>query len=107
MGAESRTLKLPDAGLAALQHFAELECWGPFFNSSMIKSFHRACVAAGLPQREMLMHALSSRMMDRYTMAGVESRLRLAAGAFNRSLKAPKWLAVTAGSTRPTGRKTA
>ena len=57
MGAKSRTLKLTDAGLAALQHFAELECWGPIFSSSMIKSFHRACVAAGLPQREMLMHA--------------------------------------------------
>ena len=30
------------------------------------------------------MHAPSSRMMDRYTIAGVEPRLKLAAGAFNR-----------------------
>ena len=121
-GVKARTLKLTDAGLAALQHFSVLECWGPFSNSSMIKSFHRACVAAGYPKArvydlrhsyatelyrrtgdpkataEMLLHAPSSRMMGRYTIAGVEPRLKLAAGAFNRSVKAPKWLAVPAGS---------
>ena len=31
---------------------------------------------------------------------GVEPRLRLAAGAFNRAVKAPKWLAVAAGSQK-------
>lgn len=121
-GAHGRTLKLTDAGLAALEHFAALDAWGPFSNSSMIKSFHRACDAAGVPRcrvydlrhsyatelyrrtgdpkatAEMLMHAPSSRMMDRYTIAGVEPRLKLAAGAFNRAVKAPKWLAVSAGS---------
>jgi integrase len=122
-GVKARTLKLTDAGLAALARFADLECRGPFSNSSMIKSFHRACKAAGVPlarvddlrhsyatemyrrtgdpkaTAEMLMHAPSSRMMDRYTIAGVEPRLKLAAGAFNRSVKAPEWLAVPAGST--------
>ena len=48
-GAKGRTLKLTDAGLAALEHFAALECWGQFSNRSMIKSFHRACKAAGVP----------------------------------------------------------
>jgi hypothetical protein len=55
----------------------------------------------------MLMHAPSSRMMDRYTIAGVEPRLKLAAGAFNRSVKAPEWLAVPAGSTKGKAEKTA
>jgi integrase len=90
----------------------------------MIKSFHRACEAIGmlapLPRvydlrhsyatelyrrtgdpkatAEMLMHAPSSKMVDRCTIAGVEPRLKLAAGAFNRSVKAPEWLAVSAGS---------
>jgi integrase len=130
-GVKARTLKLTDAGLAALRHFAELDCWGPFSNSSMIKSFQRACVAAKVPKvrvydlrhsyatemyrrtgdpkatAEMLMHAPSSRMMDRYTIAGVEPRLKLAAGAFNRSVKAPEWLAVAAGSTKEKAEKTA
>jgi hypothetical protein len=34
-----------------------------------------------------------------HTIAGVAPRLKLAAGAFNRSAKAPEWLAVPAGST--------
>ena len=34
------------------------------------------------------MHAPSSRMMDRYTIAGVEPRLKLATDALNRSVKA-------------------
>jgi integrase len=121
-GVKARTLKLTDAGLQALRYVADLECWGSFSNSSMIKSFHRACIAAGVPKvraydlrhsyatemyrrtgdpkatAEMLMHAPTSRMMDRYTIAGVEPRLKLAAGAFNRTVKAPEWLAVSAGS---------
>jgi integrase len=120
-GAKARTLTLTDAGLAAFERLAELDAWGPFSNSSMLKSFHRACGAAGLATpfprvydlrhsyatelyrrtgdpkatAEMLMHAPSSRMMDRYTIAGVEPRLRLAVGAFNKAVKAPKWLAST------------
>jgi integrase len=97
----------------------------------MIKSFHRACAAAGVPEArvydlrhsyatemyrqtgdpkattEMLMHAPTSRMMDRYTIAGVEPRLKLAAKAFNATVKAPKWLAVPAGSTKGKSKKTA
>jgi hypothetical protein len=38
--------QLTEAGLAALHHFAELECWGSFSNSSMIKNFRPACKAA-------------------------------------------------------------
>jgi integrase len=130
-GVHSRTLRLTDAGLAALRHFADLDCWGGFSNSSMIKSFHRACAAAGVPEArvydlrhsyatemyrqtgdpkataEMLMHAPTSRMMDRYTIAGVEPRLKLAAKAFNATVKAPKWLAVPAGSTKGKSKKTA
>jgi integrase len=48
-GVKTRTLKLTDAGLAALQHVVDLECWGPFSNSSMLKSWHGACTAAGVP----------------------------------------------------------
>jgi integrase len=86
-GVKARTLKFTDAGLAALRHVAELDCWGAFSNSSMIKSFHRACVAAKVPKvrvydlrhsyatelyrrtgdpkatAEMLMHAPSSKMV--------------------------------------------
>jgi integrase len=122
-GVKTRTLKLTDAGLAALRHFADLECWGPFSNSSLWKSFRRACESlTGLDgvrpydlrhsfatlvyaktgdqkaTSQLLMHAPSSQMMDRYTIAAVEPRLKLAAGAFNRAVKAPKWLAETAGS---------
>ena len=46
-------------------------------------------------------------MMDRYTVAGVEPRLKLAAGTFNRAVKATEWLAVAAGSTEQKGKKTA
>lgn len=130
-GVKARTLTLTDAGLAALRHFADLECWGGFSNSSMIKSFHRACKSAGVPEArvydlrhsyatgmyrrtgdpkataEMLMHAPTSRMMDRYTIAGVEPRLKLAVGAFNQAVKAPEWLAVSAGSRKPNSKKTA
>src|SRR5688500_2118765 len=47
-GVASRVLPLTDAGVDAFERFAELDCWGPFSNSSMIKSFHRACDAAGV-----------------------------------------------------------
>ena len=66
-GAKSRTLKLTDAGLAALRHFAELDCWGPFSNSSMIKSFHRVCKAAGVPEARVydLRHSYATEMYRR------------------------------------------
>ncbi len=130
-GAKSRRLPLTARGLAALRRFADLECWGPFSNSSMIKSFHRACDTAKVPRvrvydlrhsfatelyrqtgdpkatAEMLMHAPSSRMMDRYTLAGVEARLQLATKAFNAAVPAGKIVAVPRGSTSGKHSKTA
>ena len=47
-GVARRVLPLTDAGLDALRRFAELECWGAFSNSSLWKSFNRACEAVGL-----------------------------------------------------------
>jgi hypothetical protein len=35
-------------------------------------------------------------LVDRYTIASVEPLLKVAAGAFNRCVKAPEWLAVSA-----------
>jgi integrase len=92
-GVKIRELPTTDRGLQALERFAELECWGKFSNSSMIKSFRRACKAAnvvpaprvydlrhsfatemyrqtGDPKATaaMLMHSEKSRMMDRYTI---------------------------------------
>lgn len=91
-GVKTRVLRLTDAGIAAFERFAELECWGPFSNSSMLKSWHRACDAAGLPRvrvsdlrhsfatetyrvsgdpkatAAMLTHSGKSHMMDRYTI---------------------------------------
>lgn len=98
-GVEGRTLPLTAAGLEALRRFAELQCWGPFSNSSMLKSWTRACTAAkvkpaprvydlrhsfatamyretGDPKAtaELLMHSATSQMMDRYTVGGVSAR---------------------------------
>lgn len=117
-GVSSRVLPLTEAGAQALERFAEMECWGPFSNSSMIKSFRRACKAAGVGRprvydlrhsyatemsrqtgdskatAELLMHSASSRMMDRYTVAGVAPRMLVAVTAFNAANAAK-----TAGST--------
>jgi hypothetical protein len=49
-GGPRRTLKLTDAGLAALRSSRISIAGGPFSNSSMIESFHRACEAAGYPK---------------------------------------------------------
>ena len=125
-GVERRSLLLTAEGLEALRHFADLECWGSFSNSSVWKSWRRACAAAGLTTTprpydlrhsfgtqmyvatgdtkavsELMMHAPGSAVVHRYTMGGVAPRLRLAVGAFDESLaKRPgrKRLAVTAGS---------
>ena len=121
-GAAGRILPLTAEGAKALKTFGELECWGNFSNSSMIKSFRRACTAAkvhpaprvydlrhsfatemyrqtGDPKAtaELLMHSPSSQMMDRYTIGGVAPRLKLAVGAFDAAL--------TAGSGRAVGQK--
>jgi integrase len=80
---------------------ADLDCWGPFSNSSMIGSFRWACAAAkvnpaprvydlrhsfatemyrqtGDPKAtaELLMHSPTSQMVDRYTIGGVAPRLK-------------------------------
>lgn len=129
-GATGRVLPLTAAAGKAFQRFAELECWGSFSNSSMMKSFHRACKAAGVREArvydlrhsyatemyrqtgdskataELLMHSPTSRMMDRYTVAGVAPRLLVAVNAFNAANKTP-----TAGSngwqSKAKARKTA
>ncbi|CAN5877517.1 hypothetical protein BH24ACI5_BH24ACI5_04210 [soil metagenome] len=106
-GVASRVLPLTESGARALERFGELGCWGPFSNSSMMKSFRRACNAAGVGRvrvydlrhsfatelyrqtgdskatAELLMHSPTSRMMDRYTVAGVAPRLLVAVKAFN------------------------
>jgi integrase len=111
-GARSRTLPLAEAGLAALRHFDALDCYGPFSNSALHKSWKRACKAAKVVPAprpydlrhsyatlvyretgdtravgELLMHAPGSRMAERYSIGGVETRLRLAVGAFNKKAK--------------------
>lgn len=124
-GVARRTLPLSDAGLAALKHFDALDCWGPFSNSSMLKSFHRACEAANVKPvprvydlrhsfatemyrltgdakatAQLLMHSEQSRMMDRYTVAGVQPRALVAVDAFNEARL--KRLALAAGSQTET-----
>lgn len=111
-GAKARTLPLTDAGLTALRTFDALECWGPFSNSSLWKSFRRACeTLRGLDgvrpydlrhsfatmiyartgdvraTAELLMHSPSSHMADRYTLGGVAPRLRIAVQGFNGGVK--------------------
>jgi integrase len=120
-GVARRTLPLSDAGVMALEQFDAVDCWGAFSNSSMLKSFHRACTAAKvLPvprvydlrhsfatemyrltgdakaAANLLMHSETSHMMDRYTVGGVAPRALVAVGAFN--VARGKRLAVSAGS---------
>jgi integrase len=129
-GVARRTLPLSDAGLKALQRFDALDCWGTFSNSSMLKSFHRACVVAkvkplprvydlrhsfatemyrltGDPKAtaQLLMHSDTSHMMDRYTIGGVPPRVLVAVDAFNAARG--KRLAVAAGSTEDEQKQTA
>lgn len=124
-GVARRTVPLSETGVAALRQFDALDCWGAFSNSSMLKSFHRACVAADvkpIPRvydlrhsfatelyrltgdakatADLLMHAASSHMMDRYTVGGVAPRALVAVDAFNVARR--KRLAVVAGSATDT-----
>ena len=39
-------LSLTSKGLEALREFADPRCWGNFSDSSMLKSWERACTAA-------------------------------------------------------------
>ena len=45
-GVAARHLPLSDTAIDALKRFDALDCWGGFSNSSMLKSFRRACKAA-------------------------------------------------------------
>ena len=47
-GVERRSIPLTPEGLEALRHFMDLDCWGSFSNSSVWKSWRRACQVAGL-----------------------------------------------------------
>ena len=123
-GVERRSILLTAEGLEALRHFADLDCWGSFSNSSVWKSWRRACKAAGLTTTprpydlrhsfgtqlyvatgdtkavsELMMHAPGSAVVHRYTMGGVAPRLRLAVGAFDAAVSR-KNVAVRRGSTR-------
>jgi integrase len=114
-GVKRRRLPLSPGGLAALQRFAALDCWGEFSNSSLWKSFRRACVGVGLEPGsirpydlrhsfgteiyrrtgdvkaagDLMMHA-SRKTTDRYTEAAVPTRLRLAVLAFDWMPTPPK-----------------
>ena len=46
-GVGAQVLPLTRRGLEGLARFAELECWGPFSNPSLNKSFQRACEKVG------------------------------------------------------------
>jgi len=108
-GTKRRQIPLTAAGVKALRRFASLNCWGSFSNSALRQTFRRACKAVGMttggvrpydlrhsfgtalyaltgdPKAtgEMLLH-LSRKTTDRYTVGGVEPRLRLAVAKFNR-----------------------
>ncbi len=130
-GVKTRTLPLTDRGVQALERFADLECWGNFSNSSMLKSWHRACEAVnvlpaprvydlrhsfttemyrqtGDPKATaaMLMHSEKSHMMDRYTVGGVELRLQLATKA-SIAVAPKKIVAENRGSDSGNAEKTA
>jgi integrase len=130
-GVDARTLPLTAAGLEALKQFAALECWGKFSNSSMLKSWNRACLAAKVPVSRaydlrhsfatemyrqtgdpkataaMLMHSETSQMMDRYTIAGIAPRLKLAVSAFDAAVQTGEKAGRKSWQSKRKGRKTA
>ena len=123
-GTKGQTIPLASSGLAALRRFDELECWGPFSTSSMWQSFQRACATLGLAglrpydfrhsfgtavyaasgdlraTQQLLGHA-SRTATDRYTLAAVPERLRVAVGQTEKLLNDKRNVAVPCGSTRP------
>ena len=118
--ARGQTMPLTSAGLDALRRFDELDCWGPFSTSSAWKSFQRACTKVGLSglrpydfrhsfgtavysasgdlgaTQQLLGHA-SRTTTDRYTLAAVPERLKIAVGGAEKIQN----LAVLRGSTKP------
>ena len=122
-GAKGQTIPLMSTGLDALRRFDELDCWGAFSTSSVWKSFQRACAKLGLSglrpydfrhsfgtavyaatgdlraTQTLLGHA-SRVTTDRYTLAAVPGRLRVAVGQTEEFLSRKK-VAVPGGSTGP------
>ena len=117
---KGQAVPLTSGGLDALRRFDELDCWGSFSTSSAWKSFQRACERIGLSglrpydlrhsfgsavyaasgdlgaTQHLLGHA-SRTTTDRYTLAAVPDRLRIAVGQAEKLQN----LAVPRGSTRP------
>ena len=124
-GTKGQVIPLTSAGLEALRRFDELECWGSFSTSSAWRSFQRACAKLDLTglrpydlrhsfgtavyaatgdlraTQQLLGHA-SRTTTDRYTLAAVPERLKVAVGETEKLLKDGKIVAVPRGSTRPT-----
>ena len=110
-GAPSRVLPVTRRGLEALVRFAELDCWGPFSNASLNKSFQRACAKVGLSGRraydlrhtfgtemyrrthdpwvvQQLMLHQSSETTRRYTLSAVPDVLQRAVDSVDEALSA-------------------
>jgi len=122
-GTKGQTIPLTSAGLEALRRFDELDCWGAFSTSSAWKSFQRACAKLELTglrpydlrhsfgtavyaatgdlraTQQLLGHA-SRTTTDRYTLAAVPGRLKVAVGQVEK-LQRRKKVAVPGGSTQP------
>ena len=123
-GTKGQTIPLTSTGLEALRRFDELNCWGPFSTSSVWTSFQRACAKLDLKgltlrpatflrfgtavyaatgdlraTQQLLGHA-SRTTTDRYTLAAVPGRLKVAVGQVEK-LQRRKKVAVPGGSTRP------
>ena len=123
-GTKGQTIPLTSKGLAALRRFDELDCWGPFSTSSVWRSFQRVCAKLELTglrpydfrhsfgsavyaaigdlraTQQLLGHA-SRVTTDRYTLAAVPERLRLAVGQTEKLMQDRKIVAVPRGSPKP------
>ena len=66
-GASAQVLPVTRRGLEALARFAEIDCWGPFSNESLNKSFQRACKKVGLSGKRAydLRHTFGTEMYRR------------------------------------------
>ena len=69
-GVERRSVVLTAEGLEALRHFADLDCWRSFSNSSVWKSWRRACKAAGLTTTPRPCHLRHSFGTEMYVATG-------------------------------------
>jgi integrase len=68
---KGRVKPLTAEGIAALRHFAAVDAWGPFSNSSVWKSFQRACTAlANKPhvKRRWLKHGINLTQIRPYDL---------------------------------------